>query len=63
VVYNSTKNQFVKLTGAAARSALTFNLTVPPDFAGDDVHLWMSMVSADGKLSSDSQYIGEFTIL
>lgn len=63
VVYNPAKGKFVKMTGAAARSALTFNLTVPPDFAGDDVHLWISMVSADGKMVSDSQYIGEFTIL
>lgn len=63
VVYNPVKGKFVKMTGAAARSALTFNLTVPPDFAGDLVHCWMSMVSTDGKTVSDSQYLGGFTIL
>lgn len=63
VVYNPVKNQFVRLIGAAARSALAFNLTVPPDFAGDACHVWMSMVSANGKLVSDSKYIDEVTIL
>lgn len=63
VLYNPTKGKFVKLTGASARSTLTFNLPVPADFAGDECHVWISMVSANGKLVSDSQYIGEFTIL
>lgn len=63
VAYNVDKDEFVALTGAAARSALTFNLPVPADFAGDVCHVWASMVSADGKMASDSKYIGEFTIL
>ncbi|MNY67289.1 hypothetical protein D3C86_2048480 [compost metagenome] len=63
VAYNPVKGQFVTLAGAAARSAMAFNLPVPPDFAGDDCHVYISMVRADGKLTSDSFYIGEFTIL
>lgn len=63
VAYNPAKGQFVTLAGAAARSALNFNLAVPPDFAGDNCHVYISMVSANGKLTSDSRYIGEFTIL
>lgn len=63
VAYNPVKGQFVMLANAAARAALAYNLAVPPDFAGDDVHVWISMVRADGKMTSDSQYIGEFTIL
>lgn len=63
VAYNPSKGQFVRLVGAVPRSALNFNLAVPPDFAGDDCHVWISMVSADGKMASDSYYIGEFTIL
>lgn len=63
VVYNVDKGQFVTLANAAARSALAYNLAVPPDFAGDSCHVYISMVRADGKLTSDSLYIGEFTIL
>lgn len=64
VVYNPVKNTFVVLPGAAARSALGYNLTVPPDYAGDDVHCYISFRSTiNSKLVSYSEYIGEFTVL
>ncbi|SMC88897.1 DUF6266 family protein [Pedobacter africanus] len=63
VAYNPAKKQFAMLAGAALRSALTFNLQVPPDWAGDGCHVWASMVSTDGKKASDSQYLGLHTIL
>ncbi|WP_316814278.1 DUF6266 family protein [Pedobacter heparinus] len=63
VVYNPVKNQLVTLVGAAARSALTYSMLVPGDFSGDDVHCWISFVSANGKMASDSFYVGEFTVV
>jgi hypothetical protein len=63
MIYNPAKEQFVSLVGAAARSALTCNLLVPGDFSGDEVHAWISMVSADGKVTSNSTYLGEFLLL
>jgi hypothetical protein len=63
VVYNPVKDQLVTLTNAAARSVLTYSLLVPGDFSGDDVHCWISFVSADGKMASDSFYVGEFTVV
>ena len=63
VVYNEAKDQFVTLANAAARSALTYNLSVPADFSGDDVQCYISFVAADGKTASDSSYLGEFTVL
>lgn len=63
VVYNPAKGQFVTMVGAAARSALTYSLLVPGDFSGDEVHCYISFVSADGKMASDSRYIGEFTVV
>ncbi|MBB5436914.1 hypothetical protein HDC92_000578 [Pedobacter sp. AK017] len=63
VVYNPVKGQFVTLVGAAARSALTYSLLVPGDFSGDEVHAYISFVSADGKMASDSRYVGEFTVV
>lgn len=63
VVYNPTKGQFVTLVGAAARSALTYSLLVPGDFSGDECHCWISFVSADGKMASDSFYIGALPVV
>jgi hypothetical protein len=63
VVYNPAKDQLVTLVNAAARSVLTYSLLVPGDFSGDDVHAWISFVSADGKMASDSFYVGEFTVV
>ncbi|SMC43846.1 DUF6266 family protein [Pedobacter africanus] len=62
-VYNPAKNKFVTLKGGAVRSALAYSLQLPPDWSGDGVEAYLSMVSADGKLVSDSYYVGPFTVL
>ncbi|MNY29808.1 hypothetical protein D3C86_1638730 [compost metagenome] len=62
-MYNPDKDKFVTLVGVAVRSALTYSLQVLPDWAGDEVHCWMSMTSADSKLVANSQYIGPFLLL
>jgi hypothetical protein len=48
--------------GGAVRSALTFQLELPAEYSGDTVHCWMALVSADGKLVSNSQYVGTAVI-
>lgn len=64
VVYNPAKDSFVTLQSAAARSALSYNLQVPPDFSGDTVHCYISFSSIiDKKLVSDSYYAGDFLLL
>ncbi|WEK20517.1 MAG: DUF6266 family protein [Candidatus Pedobacter colombiensis] len=63
LVYNSTKGKFVTLKAAAPRSALKFELQLPLDFAGDSVDCWMSFVSANGKLVSNSIYITKLLVL
>ncbi|HKG08328.1 MAG TPA: DUF6266 family protein [Pedobacter sp.] len=62
MVYNPEKAEFVYAKGAVARSILSYDLMVPAMFSGDTVYLWMSVVSADGKLVSESQYLGEWVI-
>ncbi|WP_316819254.1 DUF6266 family protein [Pedobacter nyackensis] len=57
-VFNPTKGQSVSLTGVVTRSTLEYALSIPLDFSGDTVQCYMSFVSADGKLVSDSLYIG-----
>lgn len=62
MLYNPEKEEFVYAKGAAARSVLSYELMVPSMFSGDTVYLWLSVVSADGKLVSDSQYLGEWVV-
>ncbi|WP_169304348.1 hypothetical protein [Pedobacter frigoris] len=45
--------------GAAVRSAEEYELQLPLDWTGDVVHV----VSADGKLVSDTQYVGQLTVV
>lgn len=63
VVYNPTKDEYVMLIGAAARSALTFEMQLPPEFSGDTIQCWMAFVSVDGKLVSTSNYVGALIIV
>lgn len=63
LAYNVDKNKFTMLPSAAARSAEAYVLQLPPDWSGDTVHTWISFVNALGKEVSNSNYIGEFTVL
>jgi hypothetical protein len=58
VTYNPTRGSFIFLMGAATRVQESYSLQMPLTFAGDTVHCWMSFLSADGKVSSNSIYIG-----
>ncbi|MBB5437263.1 hypothetical protein HDC92_000931 [Pedobacter sp. AK017] len=63
MVYNPDKDKFVTLQGAAVRSALAYSLQLPGNFSGDTVEAYFSMASADGKMVSDSVYVGSFIVL
>jgi hypothetical protein len=63
VVYNEVKDKFVTLRGVAVRSALAYSLLLPGDFSGDNVQAYISFTAADGKLVSDSYFVGEFTVV
>lgn len=63
VVYNPSKDKFVTMKGAILRSALAHSLQLPPDWSGDTVEAYFSVVSANGKLVSDSYYVGSFLLL
>lgn len=62
LIYNKRRDVYVLLPGAAPRSATTYTLQLPIDFADDVVHMWVSFVAADGKEVSDSFYIGDVTV-
>ncbi|WP_316788514.1 DUF6266 family protein [Pedobacter frigoris] len=63
LVYNTVKNMFVGFMGVVPRSALTYTLDLPAEFAGDQVQCWISMASADGDLVSDSVFVGALTVV
>lgn len=63
LVYNEAQNLFVGFMGVAARSALTYTLDLPSEFAGDQVQCWISMASANGDLVSDSKFVGSLTVV
>jgi hypothetical protein len=62
LVYNPIKDVYVVMPNAAARSAKTFTLQLPLDFAGESVHMWISFVSVDGLQVSNSHYIGALEV-
>jgi hypothetical protein len=64
LVYDPTIDKFVKVANAAARSAGTYTLNVPPTFVGHGVHCYISFSSVKTKaLVSDSAYIGLITVI
>lgn len=48
---------------AVPRSALTYTMNLPADYGGDTVHAYMSFVAADGKMASNSKYLGIMVII
>lgn len=63
IVYNPNLDEFVMLTNAAVRSAESYELHLPADWTGDLVHSWVIAVSANGKMVSDTTYVGQVTVL
>lgn len=58
MIYCPGKGHSVILIGGAERAALTCNVAIPQDFAGYEMHGYMSFVNVDGKAVSDSVYLG-----
>jgi len=62
VVYNPSKKLYVIEESNANRTALEVILQLPAVFSGDLVHCWMGFVSADGRESATSIYLGTVTV-
>ena len=61
-VYNKDKNETIYNTEGATRTTHTMDITVPSDWVGDKVEVYLGMVSEDGALVADSIYLGELTL-
>lgn len=63
VVYNPDKGLFTLRIGAATRIAGTYTLHLPASFSGDEVQCYMSFLSADGEVSSDSVFVAAILVV
>ncbi|WP_285054867.1 DUF6266 family protein [Pedobacter ginsengisoli] len=63
IVYNPSKQLFVMSIGVVTRAALSFDMVLPSQFSGDNVHVYMAFVSADGKSVSTSEYVGATVVM
>ncbi len=61
-IYNKAKGETIYDTAGATRATHTQSLTVPNDWVGDKVEVYLGMVSEDGKEVADSIYLGEKTL-
>jgi hypothetical protein len=55
--YNSTKRKSLEFQ-ITRRSDLSVTLAMSEFYKGDELHCWIFFVSADGKFTSDTQYLG-----
>ncbi len=62
LVYNPMKQLYIISEGEAYRRDRGLGLKVPAVFTGDEVHCWMSFISADGKQVATSVYLGPITV-
>lgn len=63
VVYNELRGNFVIVLNAALRSAEAYELQLPVDWATEEVQIWLFAVSANGKLVSNTAFVGEITVV
>ena len=62
LVYNSAKGQAVYNLNAGNRQERQASLALPTAWNGDSVDIWMAMRQADSTLTSDSAYLGNYSI-
>lgn len=63
LLYNPAKKNTMSATGNVLRSALTIDLPMPSYFTGDVMYGWLFFTSANGKIVSETQYLGSVTII
>ena len=63
VIYNTAQKNFVMVENAAVRSDLEASVTMPADFVGEDVHVWLVFREVGTNRLSNSVYMGMVTVL
>lgn len=63
VLYCPARHKTVQSGEGILRSALSVDMYVPYEFVGEKMHCWLFFASADMERVSESDYMGEVTIL
>lgn len=63
LLYNPAKKNAMSVIGNVLRSGLTTDLPMPSYFTGDVMYGWLFFTSANGKIVSETQYLGSVTII
>ncbi|WP_285008558.1 DUF6266 family protein [Pedobacter faecalis] len=63
IIYNPLKQKFVISPAGILRSALSYDMALPPAFSGDNVEVYASVLSADEKEVSTSVYLGSVEVM
>lgn len=63
IVYSPVIKHFAFLENAGTRQDQGAKIIVPESFSGNNVHCYLSLYSADKKLASTNQYLGEIAVL
>lgn len=61
LVYNPSKKESVSILNGVDRTVGSQSVTIPNTYVGDTIELFMAFVSADGKIVSNSVYLGSGT--
>jgi len=63
LLYNPDKDTSLNVNGWVLRSGLSADMPMPGYFTGDVLYGWLFFTSADGKIVSDTQYLGSVTVI
>ena len=61
-VYNPVKQEAVTIVKGNYRTAEKQTITIPPTFAGDEVHCYLAFQNERGSEVSESQYLGSLRV-
>lgn len=62
LLYNGTRGEVVFTTAGPTRSAGTESISVPPEYTGEDVEVFLGFISEDGSKVSNNAYLGSVTV-
>jgi len=62
VLLNTTRQEAVFTTAGPARSAGTETISVPSEYTGEDVEVFLGFISEDGSKVANSSYLGSVTV-
>lgn len=58
VVYDPLSGEYALLLNVVSRAALSYQMLLPEEFSGNMVRCWVTTISENGKLVSDSIHLG-----